>query len=355
MSIRSHLLAGVAMTPTERAQGRYLRAPDGHGDGGAAPAPTPDPSPAPSAAESDDFAAFETSVDKPEASEDPPADNNSSGDNVDPATPGADDADDGDPPAPADPQGASVQERIDELTAKHREAERALAEERRLRAEERAAWEARQPKPEDKPGEGETREEDQRPDPSKYEFGEADSKYIADLARYETRQEIKAAREREQAEASKRALEADLTQMETTWTEKVGADEVKTKYTDFDEKVTKGADRGDWALSPVGVLLVKNSPVGPDVAYHLASNPDESRRIAGLNVMEQAIEIGRLEGRFIASATTAEAPAPKRASDAPAPPEHRSRGSGGKFSAQPDTEDFSAFDKMADGILDPKK
>jgi hypothetical protein len=64
--------------------------------------------------------------------------------------------------------------------------------------------------------------------------------------------------------------------------------------------------------------------------------------------MEQAIAMARLEGRFEANKSS---PAARIASKAPTPPPERSRGSGGKFGAEPDTEDFAAFDKLADGLI----
>lgn len=59
MTLKTNLLAGVAMTAAEHAQGRYMRAPDGHDGDPAAPAPAPAADPAP-AAEVDPFdAAFD--------------------------------------------------------------------------------------------------------------------------------------------------------------------------------------------------------------------------------------------------------------------------------------------------------
>lgn len=358
MTVRTHLLAGAALTPIERAMGRPMRGPDHpSGDSAPAPSPSPEPSPEPSHGEQDDFSAFEAEVDKPE-DDTPPADDkgdddNSSGDDVDPATPDDDDAEKGDPPAPEEQQGASTQERIDELTAKRREAERELAEERRAKAdlEARLAKLEKGDKPEESSSEKKDDPKDKRPNPDDYEFGDADSKFIADLARYETRQELKEERERRDAEATRQTMEQELKKVEDSWTERSSSEDVKTKYADFHEKVSKGADNGDWALSPFGTVLVKASEVGPDIAYHLASNPDESRRIAGLSNIEQAIELGRLEGRFLNAGDQPAAPAKKTVTSAPTPPQKRSRGTGGKYAVEADTEDFSSFDKMADGIL----
>lgn len=332
---KSTLLAGVSpiFTANERRLGRMIRDGEGHPAPAPTPEPTPEPTPTPAPApgEEDDFSAFEQNMEPKDDNDD-----DSSGDNVDPAPSDDDDADDG-APDPDDQQGASdVQKRIDELTAKQREAEREAAELRRKLDEYEKANKSDD---KDQPKE---RNPDERPNPNDYEFGEADSKYIEDLAEWKADMRWN---ERER----QKALDTQVQEIEDGWTKKVNSDETKAKYADFDEKVTKGADRGDWDLSPIGVVLVKASPVSDDVAYHLATNPEESRRIAQLNPIEQAQEFGRLEGRFMNSGGST--PAPKVASDAPPPPSNRSRGAGGKFQTSPDTDDFGAFDKYADGVL----
>ena len=167
---------------------------------------------------------------------------------------------------------------------------------------------------------------DQEPRPDDYEFGEADSRYIADLAKYESRRQFAELQ-------SQQAFEAEIQAIESRWSAAIQSEEITSKYADFDQKVTEGAAKGTWDCSPLGALLIKNSEVGPDIAYHLASNPAESKRIAALDPSEQLLEIGRLEGRFLYAREAAqnEAPKPKLVTDAPPPPADRSRGAGGKF------------------------
>jgi hypothetical protein len=186
---------------------------------------------------------------------------------------------------------------------------------------------------------------DPEPDPANYEFGLADAKYIADTARWNARQEFV-------AQEQQRAVKAELAAIETSWNQRITDQRIAEQYPDFVEKVVKGADRDDWALSAVGALLIKNSEFGPDVAYHLASNPEESRRIAAMDPYEQMRAIARLEGRYEALASAPKAPAtpPKVAPSAPNPP-NRVRGAGGKFAVDGDTEDFAAFSKYADTVL----
>jgi hypothetical protein len=58
---------------------------------------------------------------------------------------------------------------------------------------------------------------------------------------------------------------------------------------------------------------IQSSDIGPDLVYHLGSNPKEADRISRLAPILQAKEIGRLEARL------AENPVQKRTSGAPEP------------------------------------
>lgn len=332
---RFGLLAGTAMnmrmfggmTVNERRLGRFIRDGEGH------PAPAPaaaEPAPAPSVAESDDFSAFESSLE--------PAPTPDSGTVAEPAPADTDDGGPGAPPEP-EPQGASDQQSIDDLRADYqRQLEERDRELERLRQERE--------KPAEPPKEQQERKVGDAPNPDDYEFGEADSKYIADLAIYH------ADRRFEQREAQAQLMR-EVEEIETGWKTRTGSEEFKAKYPDFEEKVTRGADRGAWDCSPVAAVVLKSSEVGGDVAYHLATNPAESKRIAALPPMEQVRELGRLEGRFMTEAKPKVA-APT-VTQAPPPPESRARGAGGRFAVPADTDDFAAFDAMADGVLTKKK
>ena len=58
---------------------------------------------------------------------------------------------------------------------------------------------------------------------------------------------------------------------------------------------------------------IRASDIGPEIAYHLGSNPKEAERIARLSPYLQAKEIGRIEAKL------ADAPPVKKTSSAPAP------------------------------------
>ena len=351
--IKHMLLTSTTMTAVERAKGRFMRAPEhptgaesdtGGGSGSEPPAPTGDTSAADVAAaggapaggvaaDTDDFAAFENAtsfgeVDSPapgaDAGDEPPA----SEEQPKPESEGGDE----------EKKGKSAQERIDEVTATAREAERRAAElERTLNdpAELRKRLEAAEAgakKPEataDGLLEG-------QPDPKDYAFGEADPEFVKDAATFWSRVEF-------QKQERIKALNDEFEQIDKSYNER--AEKAVERYPDFEEKVVAGATKGTWKASPVMALAMKTSDVGPDVAYHLATNPSESERIAKLSPLEQAREMGRLEGRFEHQEKQKAEPEPKTISAAPPPPSSVTRGSGARAKVSEDTDDFAAFDK----------
>lgn len=266
------------------------------------------------------FADFEREANKPAGDHAPATDTNTEqrGEN-------GTDAEEGDKP-----KGKSVQERMNEITAARREAER-LAEERAREAE---YWKgvAEGKKPAAEP-EGKAPDGDAEPDPEAYEYGVADARYIADHARWNARDEFRKLKEAD-------AQQAQFTKIRSGHEARIA--EVAEKYPDYAEKVTASAQRGEWPCSQELAIGIMDSPVGPDVAYHLASNQDEARRINALSPMEQARELGRMEAMFLNKPKEA---APKvDAPKAPPPPQHQARGTGGKFEVDDDTSDFASFE-----------
>lgn len=227
-------------------------------------------------------------------------------------------ASEGDPPR----KKPSVQDRIDELTRdKHAERRRAEAAEREL---ERLRGDA-------KPKDAEQPKEDAEPDPADYTYGETDPAYIKELGAWSARQQFaKLSREAEQSNQRRT--------VEQTWNDR---QQSFAKTTPDYENVIGG----NWDCSAPMADAIRTSDVGPAVAYHLAKNPEEARRIAGLNPLAAIRAIGRLEARF--DTTSQAKPTGKPASDAPIPPPQL-RGAGGRFTTPPDTQDFAAFERLAD-------
>jgi len=223
------------------------------------------------------------------------------------------------------PKKPSVQDRIDELTLARREAERRASDLERRLAE---VTQPRQPQA-DAPA------ADAEPDPADFAYGEADPAYIRAIARYEGRLAYR-------EEAEKHQRETQVRTVEQTWAQR--QDAFAKEHPDFFEKINSD----DLAITPVMADAIKTSEDGAAVAYHLATNPDEARRIAALNPLAQVRELGRLEARLAApqaqTPPAEPAPQPKTVSDAPAPAP-LARGLRGQFKPPADTEDFAAFER----------
>jgi hypothetical protein len=253
--------------------------------------------------------------------------------------------------------GKPAGERISELTRNWRQTQRDLNAERDARARDREDFERRLAAVErgDKSGltgkdsGAKTQREDTQPNPNDYEFGDLDVRYIEARTRYAVRQELNASRQSTEEQRQRDAATAEGQKIAEA---KTKLSEVGTaKYPDFHEVVIEGAEDGLWPLSPtMGKLLITADPeVARDIAYHLASDPKEARRVAGLSPEQQAAHFGRLEARFSvpADATTDPKTGKVKVPKAPAPPENQARGGSGSTPASADTTDFSAFERMA--------
>lgn len=249
----------------------------------------------------------------------------------------------------------SAKQRIGELTAKLRQTERELAAERAERG--RAA----EPKAEDAPAELKA------PDPNdaKYEFGEADPRYIADLTRYEVKQELENDRKAKDADVQKAEAAKVGAELDTKWQEAQakGAE----KYEDFTDKLESLK-----ISEPILAIAVQASPVAADAAYHLANHPHEAAlleaRIKAGDILGAAERFGEIEGATLEEAPvyptngnpldialyagrlkTYQAkeakPKGKIATEAPEPAKHSIRGGAGKFEVSDDTNDFASFER----------
>jgi hypothetical protein len=244
--------------------------------------------------------------------------------------------------APKKAPKAGANERISDLTAKFRGAERQADLEKSradsLQAQLDALKSGKAPLTAEttpaKAGEG-------SPDPSKFEYGELDPKYIAALARYETGQALAAHAATE--DQSRQAVAADAKRQEAT--EK--ADKLTRAgidlHDDFDEVVMQGAREGRWDLSQTMGELLLDSEFGPQIAYDLAKNPAESRRVAQLTPSQQAAYFGKQEAKFEAAQPSQASKTPKTP-QAPPPPK-TPRGGSGSNTVGADSSDFAAVEK----------
>lgn len=206
--------------------------------------------------------------------------------------------------------GAAKPDNDDEKPVTHRDLRRVLKskdhwKERALRLE--GELKARQ---EQRPNQTEKREEPQAPkreDFSDYEtYLEAKAEFKAEQRAAKIVEERLKARDEESTKAKAEEADQALTK---AWTSSV--EKTRAKYDDYDEKVQ------DEAFNPTPAMAraMLESDQKAEIAYYLASNPEEMDRIAKLSPLRQAAEILKLEDKVAASAR---APA-KKASKAPAP------------------------------------
>lgn len=70
----------------------------------------------------------------------------------------------------------------------------------------------------------------------------------------------------------------------------------REKFTDYDA-VTRNPS---VPITPAMAEIIRDSDLGPDLAYHLGKNVTEAAKIAALPANRQAVELGKLEARLSA-------------------------------------------------------
>jgi hypothetical protein len=247
------------------------------------------------------------------------------------------------------PKKKTAQDRISELTAARREAERrADALEARLAALEK-------PAPKDEEAQATTSTEVAEVSPpkatdlnddgtEKYPLGEFDPNFITDLADFRVEQRF-AERERQEQEKAARAKQDEaMGELEAQWNGQL--ETARERYPDYNDKIAdlqpvfSDVDEhyGDY-LSNTLMSMEK----GTDILYYLADHPEEARQIVDSGPQKATILLGRLEARFIESEDSAP---PRRVSKAPAPPPANKGSSGARTAVAPDTDDLDAFETL---------
>lgn len=194
-----------------------------------------------------------------------------------------------------------VQERIDELRRKAGESEREAAYWRGV-AEAAKPKEAA-PAPAEDPGK-----------PKAADF-ETYDEYIEKLTDWKIEQ-------REAAQSAKQQQEAQA----STWQQRAAA--AKAAMPDFDSVLSSSRAPMTQAMAEV----IRGSEHGPALAYHLAKNPAEAERLAGLSPHAAAHALGVIEAR-LSTPTAAPVTPPKKVTSAPPPPS--TVGSGRSFEGDP--------------------
>lgn len=247
----------------------------------------------------------------------------------------------------------TAQDRIRDLTRRGKDAERVAEakemENRELRERlealergERPAAQAEEielqaPNPDDKNEDG----------TDKYAFGELDTKYIRDLSRHEALQTVREERTREESIRQQQAAAAKAEEAEQLWADRLEA--AATKHPDFVEKVFHGAEAGKWPLNKDVGALIKDSDVGAEIAYHLAT-PANLREAVALDKITDPVERARAFGRLEATMQATPKPTPTKKLPTAEPPVSHARGSNGQFQGTP--QSFQDFEAKYQPVLD---
>lgn len=251
---------------------------------------------------------------------------------------------------PSKPQKKSrAQERIEELNTKYREEERkriALEERLRLLEEQKGKSEDKPDTP-DEPAKGltEPSPDDKNEDGTdKYPLGEFDPKYLKDIVLHANRLEREAAKA-EQDKATKAAqTEQARNELMEEWQGRVNS--AQERYPDFQEKTQSLAAAFEGIDPSYGDYLgdtIMSMDNGPDVLYHLASNPEQAKEIANSGAAKATLAIGRISAMYEGEKVDKK-PAPKSTKAPPPPP--RARGSAVAKSVDPTTDDLEEFEKL---------
>lgn len=240
------------------------------------------------------------------------------------------------------------QERIDELTAKAREAER--REQAVLKRLEE--MEQKQTQPKNEPVNPVNEVKGPAPDDTnedgteKYPLGEFDPNYIRDLTKFTLQQEKEAMKAEEDRASQQKQYETERQALEQSWSDKVGP--ARERYPDFNEKGEQLFDTFSGIDQTYGEYLtatLMSMDFGPDVLYYLANNLDEANKIVGSGPTKATIALGRLEAKF-AEAEAEKQKARPKVSKAPAPPSAQLKGTNAVLPEVPDdTDDLDAFSK----------
>lgn len=183
--------------------------------------------------------------------------------------------------------------------------------------------------------------------PSRDQFDDPDA-YDTALTDWARREGIRTAeaqateqRKAQETEAARLAGEKEKADQEeaartahASWMTKVEA--AVEKHPDYRELVEKAPAEGGPSISPVMAMAIQKADNGTDVAYHLAQDVEESRRIASItDPVMQLLEIGGLIHRLAN-------PPRRQRQAAPIEPIDTTRSPAGEDQAEPDMEAYAA-------------
>lgn len=239
------------------------------------------------------------------------------------------------------------QERINELTAKARQAERERDELLRKLEEK-----TNPPKADPKPEETNT-EESSAPSPTdknedgsdKYPLGEFDPKFVKDTIQHALKEQLENQQKQEQEKQKLTAEQQYRAELQDNWNEKL--ESVQERYPDFRDKGEQMLSVFEGIDPAYGQYLtdtLMEMDAGPEVFYYLSNNLDEAEQIVNAGPRKATISLAKLEAQLTGTKTS-ESPKVK-ITKAPAPPPQVKGSAVAKASIPLDTDDLDAFSKV---------
>lgn len=232
-----------------------------------------------------------------------------------------------------------VQERINELTARAREAERALEA---LRTAQLKQDEPTKTPPIPVQDNGPDPDERNADGSDKYPLGLYDPQYIRDMARH-TIDTGWAKKEQEAAETLQRQqIEQARTEIQNQWVERLTpALEQHEDFLDKTMELESTFDGLDPQYSDYLVQTIKSLDHGPDVLYYFANNIEEAQKFVKMGPLDATLALGEINAMFKGQARKAD----PKVSKAPPPPQVN-KGSKTRVAVNADTNDLDAFSDM---------
>lgn len=130
------------------------------------------------------------------------------------------------------------------------------------------------------------------------EYETAKEQYIVDRTLWQLRQDRKKEAEEEKKKQQVTSMQEEVTRVQKNWTTQSA--KAKSKYQDFDAVVSSPT----FVQTGVTAFLIQDSEVAGDLAYHLATHPEEMDRLNKLQPHAAAKAIGILEKQIADSAST---------------------------------------------------
>lgn len=247
----------------------------------------------------------------------------------------------------------SAQERINELTAKARQAEREVEALRREMETLKAVREKEEPEP------LRTQLPPEAPNPDAldkegnpiYELGEFDPKYIRDLTKFTIAEETKKANEERAQQEWNEGVAAAQQELAEQWVEKV--EKAEESIPTLREDITALTDTFESIDPNYGEYLamtIMQCDNGPEIMHYFSNNIGEAQKIVAAGPAAATLAIGRLEAMFTKQPSTEQDEQKrnnkKKVSNAPTPPEGGARGVHGRQVIRPDTDNLEAFEEI---------